>query len=290
MEVVGVGDARVAGQERVGAEQRGGVDVVHQLRDLPIVQRRRIEIDLHPGHQPQQQSAGQAEGVEDRQRVEHDVRRGEIEARGDLRDIGEKVGVGQHDPLRHAFRSGGEQHDGGIVRVGAARTRGRGRERRAPCRGRSRRRADPRARRSGRARSICRTTSSSFAFSTKAREQRTRWIFAVRQAAIRLKAPEVKFSIAATRPAACTAMKATAAALALGSMRPTVSPGVVQRDDLAREQGDAEAKAALRQRPGDRVLEDHAAALALPRAVLEGLEAACADSSSVANTRSDMMS
>ena len=94
----------------------------------------------------------------------------------------------------------------------------------------------------------------------------------MRQAAIRLNAPEVKFSIATTRPAACTAMKAAAAPLALGSMRPTVSPACRARDDLAREQGDAEAKAALLERAGDRVLEDHAAALALARAVLERFE------------------
>ena len=52
------------------------------------------------------------------------------------------------------------------------------------------------------------------------------------------------------------------------------------RGDLAREQGDAEAKTALLERPGDRVLEDHAAARALPRAVLEGLEERAPSSSS----------
>ena len=35
----------------------------------------------------------------------------------------------------------------------------------------------------------------------------------------------MKLSMAATRPAACSAMKVTAAPLAFGSMSPTVSPG-----------------------------------------------------------------
>ena len=113
---------------------------------------------------------------------------------------------------------------------------------------------------------------------------------AVRQAAMRLKAPAVKFSIPATRPAAWIAMNATAAALALGSIRPTVSPGALRLGDLARQQRDADAEAALGQGSGDRVLEDHVSAVALAGAVLERLRAGCGDSWRRRNTRSDIMS
>ena len=75
IEVVVVGHARVAGQERVGAEQDRGVDAVGQLRHRPVVQRRRIEERAHAAEQRQQQPAGQAEAVEHRQRVEHHVAR-----------------------------------------------------------------------------------------------------------------------------------------------------------------------------------------------------------------------
>ena len=41
---------------------------------------------------------------------------------------------------------------------------------------------------------------------------------------MRFAAPAVKFSIAGTRPAACSAMKVTAEPLAFGRSTPTVSP------------------------------------------------------------------
>ena len=61
------------------------------------------------------------------------------------------------------------------------------------------------------------------------------------------------------------------------------------RGDLARQQGDAEAKAALLEGSGDRVLEDDAAAVALARAVLERLEEV-RRVFVVAKTSSDIMS
>jgi hypothetical protein len=64
-----------------------------------------------------------------------------------------------------------------------------------------------------------------FALSTKARDVSTKRMRVSSQAATRLCAPEVKLSIAGTRPAACSAMKVTAAPLALGSITPIVSPG-----------------------------------------------------------------
>ena len=44
-----MGDAGVAGEERVGAEQDRGVRAVNELRHDAVVQRRRIEIDRHAG-------------------------------------------------------------------------------------------------------------------------------------------------------------------------------------------------------------------------------------------------
>ena len=75
--------------------------------------------------------------------------------------------------------------------------------------------------------SIALTISSSSPFSMNEREDSTMRTLVVLHAAIRLNEPEVKLSIAATRPAACTAMNATAAPLALGSISATVSPGRV---------------------------------------------------------------
>ena len=47
VEVVVVGDARVAREKRVGAEQNRRVDAVRQFRHGSIVQRRRIEERAH---------------------------------------------------------------------------------------------------------------------------------------------------------------------------------------------------------------------------------------------------
>ncbi len=53
----------------------------------------------------------------------------------------------------------------------------------------------------------------------------------------------MKFSIAATRPALCTAMNAIAEPLAFGSISATVSSGSRDVRDLSREQRDADAEA-----------------------------------------------
>ena len=63
--------------------------------------------------------------MEHRQRIEADVGKPEIEARSDLSNVGEKIGVRQRHALGRAFRAGGEQHDRRIVRLalGERRTR-----------------------------------------------------------------------------------------------------------------------------------------------------------------------
>ena len=81
--------------------------------------------------------------------------------------------------------------------------------------------------------------------------------------------PAVKLSIAGTRPAACSAMKVTAAPLALGSRTPTTSPGAEIVGDLAREHADADAKHAQGQRAAERVLDRDAPEAALLRRLLE---------------------
>ena len=135
--------------------------------------------------------------------------------------------------------------------------------------------------------------SPSLAFSTKAREVSTRRTSVVLQAAITLKGPAVKLSIAATRPALCTAMKATAEPLAFGSISPTVSPGW---REVARSCAPA-ARRRVRKRDGgelaaDRVLNHSAAGrkAAVGEPALESLVQGQVESPMVAKMRSDMMS
>ena len=75
-EVVRMRRARIAGEERVGAEHDGGVHAVDQLRHRAVVQGRRIEIDRHARDQRQDRAGRQAERVEHRQHVEQLVAAG----------------------------------------------------------------------------------------------------------------------------------------------------------------------------------------------------------------------
>jgi hypothetical protein len=65
----------------------------------------RTEIDLHRTHEAQQQSAGQAEGMKHRQRIEADVSEPDVEACSDLSDVCEKIGVRQRHALWRALRA-----------------------------------------------------------------------------------------------------------------------------------------------------------------------------------------
>ena len=76
-EIVRIGHARVAGEERIGAEHIGRADAVNQLRHDAVVQRRRIEECRHAGEQRQHDAAHEAERVKRRQRVEQPYRRGQ---------------------------------------------------------------------------------------------------------------------------------------------------------------------------------------------------------------------
>ncbi len=116
-EIVVVGRARIAREERVGAEQDGGVGAVDHLRHDPVMQRRRIHEDPHAMHQRQNEPDRQPERVEHREHVEHRVAPPEIDARLGLRGIGEDVAMRQHDTFGNAFRARGEQDRGGVVRL-----------------------------------------------------------------------------------------------------------------------------------------------------------------------------
>ena len=144
----------------------------------------------------------------------------QVEARVDLRDIGEKVGVRQRDALRHALRARGEQHDRRIVGLALRERRGRPSARRGACPS-----AVALARTSSsqtmRATSPIASTSGRDCPSRRRRARSARGGFAPSRRRRRdCAGPAVKLSIAGTRPAACSAMKVTAAPLALGSMRP----------------------------------------------------------------------
>ena len=65
--------AGVVRQERVCAQQEGRLRRGDGFRDLAIVHGSRIEVDLHRTHEAKQQSAGQAEGMEHRQRKQMSV-------------------------------------------------------------------------------------------------------------------------------------------------------------------------------------------------------------------------
>ena len=269
--MVGVGVAAIAGEERIGAEQRGGVDAVDQLGNLPVVQRRRIEIDLHSGHQAEHQAAGEAEGVEDRQRVEGDVGRGEIVAGEDLADVGEDVGVGQHDALRHALRTRSEQHRRGVV--GLAR--------------------------------IKRATAIEDGAQLVGRSSLVAEILQPNEARFAFQLPHELFELAFLDEAARAQHDADACGAAggdevEGAGGEVQHPGDAARSldrhegdgggvgigqhqtdglarraafgDLARQQRHANAETALGQGSRDRVLEDHMSAVALAGAVLERLE------------------
>ena len=110
VEVVGVRDPGIAGEEGVGAEEDGRVDGVGDLRDDAVVQRRGIEEGPGAGEKRQQQPAGQPEGVEDRQGVEDHVGRVEVDPRRELVAVGQDVGVAEHHALGRALGAGGEEH------------------------------------------------------------------------------------------------------------------------------------------------------------------------------------
>ena len=116
-EIIRVGILRVAHEERIGAEQHRGIGVITEFRHHLVMQRRRILKAADAAEHRQQGASQQPESVEDRQRVEDDVLCRESDTRGGLIAVGMEVAVRQHDALRHAFRTGGEQDDGGLVRI-----------------------------------------------------------------------------------------------------------------------------------------------------------------------------
>ena len=102
-EIIGVGRARIAGQECVSAKEDRRVGAVDQLRHDAVVQRRRIEIYRHAGNQRQHKADRQPETMEDRQHVEHFVGTAEINARRRLGGVGQNIAMREHDALWRAL-------------------------------------------------------------------------------------------------------------------------------------------------------------------------------------------
>ena len=254
-EVVRIGHARIAVEERVGAEQDGRAYAVNQLRHGAIMQRRRIEVDRHAGNQRQHDAAGEAERMEDRQRIEHLVFAAEIDPGRALRDVGEDVAVGKHDALRQAFGAGGEKDHAPVV--GLARDQrfvrtSTGREAYRAYRSLGGCLPD---RRCARPFASCATRFSSRPFSTKTREVRIVSISAARQAPRMLAAPALKLIIAGTRPADITASSVTTAPLEVGSMTPSGRALERERHQLGAEDGDGLQQPAIGQPAAHRVLD-----------------------------------
>ena len=118
-ELARLGGADVAGEERVGRQQQRGLAALDQSRDLAVVQRARIEDDLHAGKQGREGGRRQPEGMEHRQRVQEDLLGAEDGPHviQHLAGVGDQVEIGQHDALGRALGAGGEEDDGGIVRA-----------------------------------------------------------------------------------------------------------------------------------------------------------------------------
>ena len=99
-----------ADQEGVGAEEDRRLQLLHQLRDDPVVQRRGMQAGADAGGQRQHDPRREAEAVEERQRRDRPVGRPDRRARLELGDVGEEVAMRQHDPLRRPLGARGEEH------------------------------------------------------------------------------------------------------------------------------------------------------------------------------------
>ena len=105
--------ARVAVQERVGADEHAAVAVVKHRWHHAVMQGRRIKKDIKPAHQRHERPDRESETVEQRQAVEQAVLVGEIRDSQHLPDICKNVSVRQFDALGHAFGTARENNDGG---------------------------------------------------------------------------------------------------------------------------------------------------------------------------------
>jgi hypothetical protein len=126
VEIVGMGEAGPAGEERVGGENDGGVAVVDDLRHDPVVQRRRVEEGPHAAEHRQQRAGGEPEAVKHRQGGGDAVGRAEVERPGKLGAIGQQVAMAEQHGFRRALRPAGEQHNGGLTGRNASAGQGGG--------------------------------------------------------------------------------------------------------------------------------------------------------------------
>ena len=105
----------VVAEEGGRSEQHGAVAVVNDFRNDAVVQRAGVEKHLAAGHQRQQHAAGEAEGVEQRQRHHELVVRRKVGDGADLRHVGKQRVVRMHDALGLALGAGRKQHHGGVI-------------------------------------------------------------------------------------------------------------------------------------------------------------------------------
>ena len=92
-EVVRVGIASIAHEKCIGAEEDRSIGVIGKLGDDLVVERRGIEEGSDARKHRQERAAGQAESMEHRERIEHDVLGGEIDARRRLKTIGLEIAM-----------------------------------------------------------------------------------------------------------------------------------------------------------------------------------------------------
>ena len=108
--MLGGGAPPPADQEGVGADQDRRLELLHELGDDAVVQRRGMQSGADAGGEHQNDPCRQPEAVEERQRGDRAVGRPDRGARLQLGDVGEKIAVRQHDPLRRALGARGEKH------------------------------------------------------------------------------------------------------------------------------------------------------------------------------------
>jgi len=111
-----VGRAHVLLEEGVGRKEDRRLRLRDALRDRLHLERRWVEGDRRAGEEREHRPGGEAVAVEDRQRVEDDVRRFERDEGVDLRHVRDDVAVREDDALRQALRARREEDEARRVR------------------------------------------------------------------------------------------------------------------------------------------------------------------------------
>jgi hypothetical protein len=116
-------------EKRARPEHERAIPRIHELRNDFVVQRRRVEKETRARQERHERTGGKPVRVIHRQRVEELVIRTEIDDGAQLLDAREHRVVRDRDTFRSRFRSGREQHDRRILRIGRRQHRARAPER-----------------------------------------------------------------------------------------------------------------------------------------------------------------